>query len=83
LFRFEAVGKLSGGHQAAIMVLGVDQIEDKDVVITGSKDHYIKVSTLLIYSNMNITYYMLSKAITYKSHIFSRVTNRDMKDIQI
>ncbi|XP_052802857.1 kinesin-like protein KIF21A isoform X4 [Mya arenaria] len=43
LKRFAAVGKLSGGHQAAIMVLGVDQQTDKDVVITGSKDHYIKV----------------------------------------
>ena len=43
LLRFMAVGKLSGGHQAAIMVIGVDQSEDKDVVITGSKDHYIKV----------------------------------------
>ena len=41
--RFAAVGKLSGGHQAAIMVIGVDQSDDKDVVITGSKDHYIKV----------------------------------------
>ena len=41
--RFAAVGKLSGGHQAAIMVIGVDQSDDKDIVITGSKDHYIKV----------------------------------------
>lgn len=38
------MGKLSGGHQAAIMVMGVDQVEDKDIVITGSKDHYIKVN---------------------------------------
>lgn len=43
LRRFAAVGKLSGGHQAAIMVIGVDQQEQNDIVVTGSKDHYIKV----------------------------------------
>ena len=49
-FRFAAVGKLSGGHQAAIMVIGVDQSDDKDIVITGSKDHYIKVNcTKILY----------------------------------
>ncbi|KAK3575967.1 hypothetical protein CHS0354_031231 [Potamilus streckersoni] len=34
--------KLSGGHQAAIMVLAVDHKEDSDILVTGSKDHYIK-----------------------------------------
>lgn len=43
-FRFETTAKLSGGHQAAIMCLAVDRIsETEDLVITGSKDHYIKV----------------------------------------
>lgn len=42
-YRFAAVGKLSGGHQAAIMVMGVDQQDQNDIVVTGSKDHYIKV----------------------------------------
>jgi kinesin family protein 4/21/27 len=42
--RFEATAKLSGGHQAAVMCLAVGKLsEDEDVVITGSKDHYIKV----------------------------------------
>ena len=43
--RFESTGKLSGGHQAAVMCLAVGKMsEDEDVVITGSKDHYIKVT---------------------------------------
>lgn len=42
--RFESTAKLSGGHQAAVMCLAVGKLsEDEDVVITGSKDHYIKV----------------------------------------
>ena len=28
------------------MVIGADQSDDKDIVITGSKDHYIKVRTV-------------------------------------
>ncbi|XP_046546035.1 kinesin-like protein KIF21A isoform X4 [Haliotis rubra] len=43
LRRYSAVGKLSGGHQAAVMVLAVDASTDSSTVITGSKDHYIKV----------------------------------------
>jgi kinesin family protein 4/21/27 len=44
LRKFHSVGKLSGGHQAAVMCLetGVGG-DDGDYVITGSKDHYIKV----------------------------------------
>ena len=39
-----SVGKLSGGHQAAIMCLAVDSTTPKlDTVVTGSKDHYIKI----------------------------------------
>ena len=44
--RFRSVGKLSGGHQAAVMVLAVDDTDTADgniCVVTGSKDHYIKV----------------------------------------
>ncbi|KFM57573.1 Kinesin-like protein KIF21A, partial [Stegodyphus mimosarum] len=41
---YKAIGKLSGSHQAAIMCLAVDNEGlDKNIVVTGSKDHYIKV----------------------------------------
>ncbi|GFU16704.1 kinesin-like protein KIF21A [Nephila pilipes] len=41
---YKAIGKLSGSHQAAIMCLAVDNDgSDKNIVVTGSKDHYIKV----------------------------------------
>ena len=46
------MGRLSG-HQAQVMALAVDtdfSQEGHDLVISGSKDHYIKVSTL----NMHI-----------------------------
>ena len=40
-----SVGKLSGGHQAAVMCLAVDSTKPGvDVVATGSKDHSIKVT---------------------------------------
>jgi len=43
-FRFSSTGKLVGGHQAAVMCLAVSQISQlEDCVVTGSKDHYIKV----------------------------------------
>ena len=47
------MGKLSGGHQAAVMVLAVDDTDTADgniCVVTGSKDHYIKVSTKGFYT---------------------------------
>lgn len=38
------VGKLSGGHQAAVMCLALENYDsNSDLVVTGSKDHYIKV----------------------------------------
>ena len=38
------MGKLSGGHQAAVMVLAVDDSNEGALtLVTGSKDHYIKV----------------------------------------
>ncbi|XP_023221813.1 kinesin-like protein KIF21B [Centruroides sculpturatus] len=41
---FHSIGKLSGGHQSAVMCLAVDELGvDNNLVITGSKDHYIKV----------------------------------------
>ena len=43
---WKCVGKLSGGHQAPVMVLAVDDTDTADgniCVVTGSKDHYIKV----------------------------------------
>ncbi|EEB15657.1 kif21, putative [Pediculus humanus corporis] len=44
LRRFSSTGKLAGGHQAAVMCLAVSKLsETEDVVVTGSKDHYIKV----------------------------------------
>ena len=42
-FSFSAIGKLNGGHQAAVMCLAVDRQNGNDIVVTGSKDHYIKV----------------------------------------
>ena len=42
------MGRLSG-HQAQVMALAVDSDigqEGHDLVVSGSKDHYIKVSTL-------------------------------------
>ncbi|CAN8004695.1 unnamed protein product [Ixodes hexagonus] len=42
--RFACVGKLAGGHQAAVMCMAVDDAGvDSSLVVTGSKDHYIKV----------------------------------------
>lgn len=47
--RYESVGKLSGGHQAAVMCLAVGKMsEEEDIVVTGSKDHYIKVNKFTI-----------------------------------
>ncbi|XP_064477158.1 kinesin-like protein KIF21A isoform X2 [Ornithodoros turicata] len=44
LRRYACVGKLAGGHQAAVMCMAVDDAEvDSSTVVTGSKDHYIKV----------------------------------------
>uniref|UniRef100_A0A0A9XQ40 Kinesin-like protein KIF21A n=1 Tax=Lygus hesperus TaxID=30085 RepID=A0A0A9XQ40_LYGHE len=44
LRKFSVVGKLLGGHQAAIMCLAVSPTDTgEDVVVTGSKDHYIKI----------------------------------------
>ena len=45
LRKFHSIGKLSGGHQAAVMCLaaGKSDEDEGDHVITGSKDHYIKV----------------------------------------
>ncbi|XP_040567883.2 LOW QUALITY PROTEIN: kinesin-like protein KIF21A [Lepeophtheirus salmonis] len=39
LRKFHSIGKLSGGHQAAVMCLETEG----SLVATGSKDHYIKV----------------------------------------
>ena len=44
--RYKSVGKLSGGQQAAVMALAIDDTDTADgniCVVTGSKDHYIKV----------------------------------------
>ena len=48
-FRYKAVGKLSGGHQSPIMVMAVDDTDTADgntCIVTGSKDHYLKVSNI-------------------------------------
>jgi len=45
------LAKLNGGHQAAVTCLAVGRIsEDEDVVITGSRDHYIKVSVYKVFA---------------------------------
>ncbi|XP_073985830.1 kinesin-like protein 31E isoform X2 [Rhodnius prolixus] len=44
LRKFSVIGKLIGGHQAAVMCLAVSgSSTGEDLVVTGSKDHYIKV----------------------------------------
>ncbi len=48
LRKFHSIGKLSGGHQAAVMCLTADDNnnggdDDMVTVVTGSKDHYVKV----------------------------------------
>ncbi|VDP73760.1 unnamed protein product [Echinostoma caproni] len=47
LRRYYSVGKLHGNHQAPVMVLAADQnpvtAQPQLTVVTGSKDHYIKV----------------------------------------
>ncbi|KAL1117595.1 hypothetical protein AAG570_003910, partial [Ranatra chinensis] len=43
LRRFSTTGKLLGGHQAAVMCIALARSDSHDVVVTGSKDHYIKV----------------------------------------
>lgn len=45
---FSCLGKLSGGHSAAVMCLKAwEGPNNTDLVATGSKDHYVKVSSLL------------------------------------
>jgi len=47
--RYKSVGKLSSGHQAPIMKLAIDDTDTADgniCVVTGAKDHYVKVSAL-------------------------------------
>lgn len=44
---FSCIGKLSGGHQAAVMCLTAwNGPENTDYIATGSKDHYVKVKDL-------------------------------------
>lgn len=43
ILRFTVRGKLSSGHTAAVMCLAVGQFDNKDIIVTGSKDHYIKM----------------------------------------
>ncbi|XP_074659769.1 kinesin-like protein KIF21A [Tubulanus polymorphus] len=43
LRKYSPIGKLSGGHQAAVMALAVEDSHSNVTVVTGSKDHYIKV----------------------------------------
>ncbi|XP_078586007.1 kinesin-like protein KIF21A isoform X3 [Branchiostoma floridae x Branchiostoma japonicum] len=43
LNKFQTIGKLTGGHSAAVMVMATeDQEHDTPIVVSGSKDHYIK-----------------------------------------
>lgn len=45
-------GRLSGGHQAAVMCMAVGKYSnEEDLVITGSKDHYIKVRGIVAKHN--------------------------------
>ena len=54
--RFLPIGRLSGGHNASIMTIAVDDADVSDsLVITGSKDHYIKLFDLTNYGVGNLT----------------------------
>ncbi|PIO36279.1 hypothetical protein AB205_0174720 [Aquarana catesbeiana] len=45
--RFQLIGKLTG-HMAPVMCLTVSNTPNgRDLVITGSKDHYVKVTHFL------------------------------------
>lgn len=47
LFRYGAVGKVASGHQASIICLSLLNTQDgKENLITGSKDHFIKLFDL-------------------------------------
>lgn len=50
LRKFSVIGKLIGGHQAAVMCLAVGS----DTVVTGSKDHYIKLFDINIGSHSSV-----------------------------
>lgn len=51
---FSCIGKLSGGHQAAVMcVTAWDGPNNTDYVATGSKDHYVKVTRADSFLNLN------------------------------
>ncbi|VVC43336.1 Hypothetical protein CINCED_3A002326 [Cinara cedri] len=41
--KFTVRGKLISGHTAAVMCLAVGRFDNKDIIVTGSKDHYIKM----------------------------------------
>lgn len=46
---FSCIGKLTGGHQAAVMCVTTwDGPDNTDYVATGSKDHYVKASQLFV-----------------------------------
>lgn len=48
--RTECLGKISGGHQAAVMcVTAWSGTNNTDFVATGSKDHYVKVRAIVFY----------------------------------
>nr|CAD7263447.1 unnamed protein product [Timema shepardi] len=60
--KYECTGKLSGSHQAAVMCLAVGKVSDsEDLIVTGSKDHFIKVfevnrtSSNMFIPKMNLT----------------------------
>jgi WD40 repeat protein len=60
---FSCIGKLSGGHQAAVMCLtSWNGPENTDYIATGSKDHYVKVIFMLhsmFYNNKNSSHLLL------------------------
>eukprot|EP00058_Branchiostoma_floridae_P011587 XP_002597075.1 hypothetical protein BRAFLDRAFT_105050 [Branchiostoma floridae] len=49
LNKFQTIGKLTGGHSAAVMVMATeDQEHDTPIVVSGSKDHYIKWGSVCV-----------------------------------
>lgn len=41
---YNSVGLLTGKHQSQVMCMAAGNMSDKHLLVTGSKDHYIKVN---------------------------------------
>uniref|UniRef100_A0A1A8KMV7 Kinesin family member 21A n=2 Tax=Nothobranchius kuhntae TaxID=321403 RepID=A0A1A8KMV7_NOTKU len=96
LRRFASTGKLTG-HQGPVMCLTVDRSGNQDLVITGSKDHYIKLFDVSEGSLGNVSpahnfepphYDGIESLVVYKDMFFSgsrdngiKIWDLDRKDL--